>query len=83
MKLLKNTSVADIQIWAPRYRDMVVLIAAFRVREHNKITFTKAKNYPGLYYLSGETIKKYPKEQIGKITCYAVHMDELEELTYA
>jgi hypothetical protein len=69
-----------IQIWQPRWKDRKVLIAKFRVGTHNEIVFTKTKSMPDKYYLSGETIKKYPLETNGRIQCYAVHMDELEVL---
>jgi hypothetical protein len=32
------------------------------------------------YYVSGATVKKYKLEDNGKISCYAVPIDELEPL---
>jgi hypothetical protein len=73
------TDYADIVIWQPRYKDKTVLIAKYKVRERNKITFTKANHLTGEYYLSGDTIKNSPLETNGSIACYAVKVDELQE----
>lgn len=80
MLLNKLTPAQKIDIWSPRWKDRRILIAKFKVGNHNEITFSKTKSLPGIYYLSGATIKKYPLETNGKIACYAVHMDELETL---
>lgn len=80
MVLPRLTACQKIDIWQPRWKDRRILIAKFRVGTHNEIVFTKTKSMPGSYYLSGETIKKYPLENNGKIACYAVQMDELEVL---
>ena len=77
MKLPKSTSVRNISIWMPRWHDRTVLIAKFKVGEHNIISFTKAPTYKGKFYLSGKTIQKYPIETNGTIPCYAVSLDEL------
>ena len=80
MKLNRLTPCQRITIWQPRYKDNVVLIATYKVRQHNEIVFSKAKHLPDRYYLSGETIQKYPVESNGKIGCYAVPVSELEQL---
>lgn len=80
MVLSKDTPCQVIDIWQPRWKDRRILIAKFKVGQHNEVTFSKTKSLPGTYYLSGETIKKYPLETNGRIACYAVHMDELEKL---
>ena len=81
MILNKMFPCQRIEIWMPRYRDNCVLIAKFKVGTHNEITFTKAKHLIGQeFYLSGETIRKFPLESNGKISCYVVPMDELEPL---
>ena len=67
----------DIQIWEPRWKDRVVLIAKFKVREHNTIVFTKASSLPGRYKMSGEQIRKYPLDTNGRVDCYAVPLDKL------
>lgn len=80
MLLSRLTPAQKIEIWQPRYRDRVVLIAKHKVGTHNEITFTKDKNYPDVYYLSGSTIRSYPLDTNGKIPCYAVSLNELELL---
>lgn len=80
MKLSQNTVMQDIEIWQPRWKDRVVLIAKFKVGMHNLIRFTKTPTMTGEYYLSGETATKFPLETNGKILCYAVPISELELL---
>lgn len=61
----------------------MVLIAHYKVQEHNKVVFTKAKHLAGKeYYISGNTIKQCNKTTNGTITCYEVPMDKLENLEY-
>ena len=76
MLLSKSAIAQTIGILAPRWHDRVVLIAKHKIGKHNIITF-KAKQYPDKYYLSRETIEKYPLETNGVIPCYAVKLDEL------
>lgn len=78
MMVGRMTPVQVIDIWQPRWKDRKVLIAKWKVGQHNKITFSKTKSMPGEYYLPGETVRKCPLESNGKIQCYAVPMDELE-----
>lgn len=78
MILGKYTPVANIVIWQPRWKDKTVMIAKYKVQTHNKITFTKYPKLDGEYYLSAQTITKYPLEPNGKILCYSVPLDELE-----
>ena len=68
-----------IEIWEPRYKDNVCLIAMYKVRsEENYIRFTKAKHLAGMTFMcEGYNIKQYPLETNGKIECYAVPMDKL------
>ena len=78
----KYTQFNCFDIWQPRYKDRMVLLAAHRVGLHNKVVFTKAPHLgTDPYYVSGSTVKKYKKESNGKIACYAVPLDELEPLT--
>ena len=77
MKLKKDTPAQHIMIFAPRWNDRTVMIAKYKVGLHNIIKFTKTKSMTDEYYLSGETIRKYPLETNGKIPCYCVKMDEL------
>ena len=78
MLISRTKPINKIEIWTPRYRDRVILIATYKVKQDNVIVFTKAKHLPDEYYLSGETIKRYPVETNGTISCYAVPMSELE-----
>lgn len=79
MKLSRLTPTQDIEIYDPRWRDRVVLIATYKVGTHNQITF-KTRSLPATYYLSGETIRACPIDSNGKIPCYAVPIDKLEVL---
>lgn len=78
MMVGRMTPVQVISIWQPRWKDRKVLIAKWKVGQHNKITFSKTKSMPGEYYLPGSLVTKCPLESNGKIQCYAVPMDELE-----
>ena len=77
----KYTSFNYFEIWQPRWRDKVVLLAARKVGNLNKIKFTKAKSMGDRYYfVSGATIKKCKKETNGTIPCYAVPLGKLRPL---
>jgi hypothetical protein len=80
MVLTKDTPCQVIDIWQPRWKDRVVMVAKYKVGTHNVITFTKTKSMPGEYYLSGEEAKKHPINTNGKLECYAVPLDRLEKL---
>lgn len=83
MLISKNTPLNLIDIWTPRYKDRVVLIASYKVKEHNKIIFTKAKHLQDKeFYMSGSKIRQYPIDTNGKVQCYAVPLDDLEPLEY-
>jgi hypothetical protein len=67
-----------IKIWQPRWHDMKVLIAKYKVKfGENDIIFTKTKSLKGKYHMTGEEIITYPLETNGKIPCYAVPLDKL------
>ena len=70
-----------ITIWNPRWHDRVVLIAKYKVRDgDNGITFTKAPSLKGkIFKMSGADIRKCPLDTNGKIPCYAVPLDDLQE----
>lgn len=77
----KRTQFSVFTIWEPRYYDLKVLLAAFRIKEHNKIVFTKVPQLgTGPYYISGKKAKSFKKESNGKIACYAIPIHELEPL---
>lgn len=75
-----KTPTQTIDIWQPRWKDRVALIAKYKVGTHNVITFSKTKSLKGEYYISGEAIKQYPIDNNGKLDCYAVPLDALEKL---
>lgn len=75
------TPVNKLDIWMPRYKDRVVLLAKHKIGTHNEVTFTKAPHMgKAPYYISGEKAKQFPIESNGKISCYAVPVSELEPL---
>lgn len=80
MLLSRTTPAQVIDVWQPRWRDKVVLIASWKVGTHNEITFSRTKSMPETYYLSGETIRACPMDTNGSVGCYAVPMDKLEIL---
>ena len=73
--------VNAIEIWAPRWRDRVALIATYRISPgRNYIRFTKAGIYNGVYSVDYGTVKKCPLETNGRIDCYAVPISKLEKI---
>jgi len=70
-----------IEILQPRWHDRKVLIATYKVGEHNHIKFIKTKNMPDIYYVAGRVVRKYPKESNGTIDCYAVPISELVKVS--
>jgi hypothetical protein len=66
-----------IEIWQPRWKDRVVLIATYRVvGQTTKIKFTKAKSLgTSVFEISSDVIKRFPIESNGTISCYAVPLD--------
>ena len=70
-----------IEIYAPRWRDRVVLIAKYKVTPGaNKVRFTKAGSYNGIYNVDSSVIYKSPLDTNGRIDCYAVPFSELERV---
>ena len=83
MLISKYSPINLIDIWAPKYKNRTVLIAHYKVKEMNKIIFTKAKHLEGREYcMSGAKIRSYPIDTNGKVKCYAVDLDDLEPLEY-
>lgn len=83
MTVDRLTPIQLIEIWQPRYKDRVVLVAKYKVGTHNKIVFTKAKHLEGKeYYISGAKASTYPIDNNGKIACYTIPLDDLEPLEY-
>jgi len=71
-----------IEIWEPRWHDRKVLVAKYKVKSGiNEIIFTKAKSLKDkLFKMDEREIKKYPIVSNGKIDCYAIPLDKLEQL---
>ena len=70
---------AMIEIWEPRWKDRVVLIACHKVsRGKNLVRFTKTKSLPYLYELDGNDIMSCPVVSNGRIDCYAVPLSYLK-----
>jgi hypothetical protein len=83
MLISKLTPINLIDIWTPRYKDRVVLIATYKVKENNKIIFTKAKHLADKeYFMKGSKVRTYPLDTNGTVSCYAVPLDDLEPLEY-
>ena len=85
MTLDRLTPAQLIEIKAPRWKDKSILIADWKVGNHNEIVI-KATNkdgeryYPQPFYMSGEQIKKYPKQphSIGEV--YIVPLSDMQIL---
>lgn len=71
-----------IEIWAPRYKDSVVLIATYRVMDgENLIRFTKARTLNGVFAVQGDIIRSCPIESNGRIDCFAVPLSLLKRVS--
>lgn len=74
-----HVSLQTIYIWEPRWRDSVCLVDKRKIRDHNRIVFTKAKSLRGKeFYISGAKAKKFKTESNGTIACRAIPMSELK-----
>ena len=69
-----------IEIWSPRWHDRKVLIATYKVKDGiNDIVFTKTKSLEGkVFKVDGVIIRKYPVTTNGKIQCYEVPLNVLD-----
>lgn len=76
-----HIQLTTIEIWEPRYHDNVALVAKKKIRDHNRIIFTKAKSLAGKeFYISGIKAKKFKSESNGSIACRAIPLEELTEM---
>ena len=82
MILSRTTPAQLFKIWAPRWKDRVVLLDAKHVGTHNEIVFIKAKteSLQGSFYISGRDVHMCQMDTNGKMNCYAVPLDILEPL---
>lgn len=86
IELDRFTQFTAFEILAPRWHDKRVLMKANRVGEHNKLVFTGKQGKAlgaKVYYVSGKTVKKYPKQSNGVIMCYSVPLHELKVLRFS
>lgn len=71
--------MTTIEIWQPRYKDRIVLLAKYKVEtadEDIRVVFTKAKHLEGkAFHISRELAMQCPLDDNGKIGCYAVPFD--------
>lgn len=86
MMLCKHIPMKTIYIWEPRWRDRRVLLATYKVGEHNKIVFSgnpvTKNNSMGTepFYISGKKARKFKKEDNGTISVYSIPLDVFEPL---
>lgn len=73
--------MSNFDIWQPRWRDRKVLLAKHKVGSDNFITFSKTPSLPGVFHITGSSVRNCPIEYIGpkKMACYAVPLDELHQ----
>ncbi len=90
MLISKQTPINVLEVWYPKYstqytdkKERVVLLADYKIREHNKVIFTKAKHLLGReYYIAGHVAKSYPIVSNGTIPCREIPMSVLDNLEY-
>lgn len=73
-----------LTIWQPRYKDNTVLLAKYKVPNDDfEIVFTKANHLKNkVFKANGRFIKdNFPIESNGKIDCFAVPFDYLDNVT--
>lgn len=80
MRLCKHQGAKSFDIWNPRWHDKRVLMAVHKVSDHNRVVFSKSKALKGEFYISGKIVKRYKKENNGKIECFSVPLDKFEPL---
>ena len=85
MKLNRLDPVNQLTIFAPRWRDRVVLLADWKIGTHNRIDI-KSKgadghpHYPSPMYVSGAKAKSYPVESVKGFKMRPVPLAELEAM---
>lgn len=88
MKTLKRKEVYSyFKVWNPRWHDRKALLMDFKLGLNNVIEFPKADSLPGLYYIAGRDVKKYPTEPFVTKRGHTVRMrvvplDDLETLEF-
>lgn len=86
MKISRKTSCNVLTIKQPRWKDRVVLLAAWKVGEHNEILIEQRRKsddvpyFPNPMYMEGEIIKSFPLEKQYHGEFYAVPLQYLQVL---
>jgi len=85
MKIARTTPLNKFDILAPRWKDRTVLLADWKIGQHNEINITCVnKNgeryFPEPFYMSGEKIKTYTAQPHGDRKVYSVPIKDLEVL---
>lgn len=79
MKLNRLTPAQNFEIKSRRYHDNTVLLADYKIGTHNIVTFTEDTTLKGQqYYVSGETARKYPLSNNGKLNVRQIPLDEFQ-----
>ena len=88
MKLSRTTPCSLIKIKSPRWKQRVIGIASFRIRQHNAIQIEARdkdgfKYYPETYYMSGSKIMTYKTQELPSgVKLYLVPIKDLEVLEH-
>jgi hypothetical protein len=85
MKLTRLTVANKLEILAPRWKDRTVLLADWKIGQHNEINITCVNKdgeryFPQPFYMSGEKIKSYPAQPHSTRKVYTVPINDLETL---
>lgn len=68
-----------IEIWAPKFSNMTVLIKPYRIRDGmNRVVFTKTWRDKVLL-MDGERLRSYPIEGHGASGCHAVPVKDFDK----
>lgn len=86
MQLSRLQSCSVIEIKSPRWKQRVVGVASFRVKEHNEIRITATGKdgnlyYPEPMYMSGDKIRTYETQVLPSgVKLYLIPISDLEVL---
>lgn len=86
MKLDRLVPCSKIEVRSPRWKQRVVGIASYRVKEHNEIEIIAVgkdgrRYYPDVMYASGETIRACETQTLPQgVMLYLVPISKLEIL---
>lgn len=73
----------QILVWEPRWHDKTVLVADYRLFDHNQIQIGH-KDFPEPFYLTAERARQFPLEDMktktgGTVAVRAIPLAELEK----